>query len=175
MAGEGSRLYASSSLMSRLEAIAIGPYPIRGLSRKRVQDVCEAWGKLKMMFGRPRLRTLLVTEHPLVHQRFNTSLQTGFNRMFPYLRSSIICIFYNSSCPPLSPGFSAIRMIFTTKLVHPVKCLVLWPWPVSGLYCSQANPVSFHDLYTVSTKFLRRLVYSFVACFWWGPFCCAVF
>lgn len=38
--------------------------------------------------------------------------------LFPYRRS-----IYSSSCPPTLPD-SGIRMILTTKLVHPVKCLV---------------------------------------------------
>jgi hypothetical protein len=51
-------------------------------------------------------------------------------------------------------------IIFTTKLVHPVKCCVRCPFPVSGLYCSHAKPVSFQLSYTVLTRFLRRSVYS---------------
>lgn len=39
-----------------------------------------------------------------------------------------------------------MAMILTTMLVHPVKCCMRWPAPVSGLYCSQAKPVSSHEL-----------------------------
>lgn len=59
---------------------------------------------------------------------------------------------YSSSVPPTLvfpfpfalPGstVSGILITPTTQLVHPVKCCVRWPLPVSGLYCSQANPVS---------------------------------
>lgn len=81
----------------------------------------------------------------------------------------------SSSCPFLLPppfsGTSGIAIMFTTKLVHPVKCCVRCPAPVSGLYCSHAKPVSTQDLYTVSTRFLRRAVYILLALDRWGPCC----
>lgn len=70
------------------------------------------------------------------------------------LKSSILI--YNSSLI-LSPS-SGIAMILTTKLVHPVKCWVRCPLPVSGLYCSHANPVSFQLSKTVVTRFFRSSV-----------------
>ncbi len=81
---------------------------------------------------------------------------------------------YNSSLSADSFR-SGMAMILTTRLVHPVKCWVLWPLPVSGLYCSHAKPVSFQLLYTVSTRFWRRSVYSCLARFWCGPFAEATF
>lgn len=70
---------------------------------------------------------------------------------------SIHCFYlYSSSVPPTLvfpfpfalPGstVSGILMTPTTQLVHPVKCCVRCPLPVSGLYCSQANPVSVQEL-----------------------------
>lgn len=88
---------------------------------------------------------------------------------------------YSSSCPsplplPTSASLtSGIARIFTTRLVQPVKCWVRWPLPVSGLYCSHANPVSFQLSYTVSTRFLRSSVYILAACFAWGPGTVAMF
>jgi hypothetical protein len=79
---------------------------------------------------------------------------------------------YNSSLG-FPPSKSGIFMILTTKLVHPVKCCVLCPLPVSGLYCSHAKPVSFQLSYTVLTRFLRSAEYIFVARAWCGPFCWA--
>lgn len=77
---------------------------------------------------------------------------------------------YSSSCPTLLPaGRSGIDIIFTTMLVQPVKCCVRCPEPVSGLYCSQANPVAFHSLKTFSTTFFRKFEYNSRACSWWGP------
>lgn len=78
-----------------------------------------------------------------------------FNHIAP-LHSTPI---YSSSLalPSLRSG---IPMTFTAKLVHPVKCCVRWPLPVSGLYCSQANPVSFQLSYTVVTIFRLKSVYS---------------
>lgn len=52
---------------------------------------------------------------------------------------------YNSSLTDSPSGGgarSSMAMIFTTKLVQPVKCCVRWPLPVSGSYCSHAKPVS---------------------------------
>ena len=84
-----------------------------------------------------------------------------------YLSVDILLFIYSSSCPVcLLAGRSGIDIIFTTILVQPVKCCVRCPWPVSGLYCSQANPVSFHSLKTFSTTFFRRLEYSSRACSW---------
>lgn len=45
-----------------------------------------------------------------------------------------------------APLRSGMHMILTTKLVHPVKCCVRCPSPLSGLYCSHANPVVFQLL-----------------------------
>src|ERR1700712_2220295 len=81
---------------------------------------------------------------------------------------------YNSSWPLLLPVRSGKFMILTTMLVQPVKCWVRWPAPVSGLYCSQAKPVSLQDSYTVSTRFLRSSVYMVVARFCCGPGCWAM-
>jgi len=71
-----------------------------------------------------------------------------------------ICLYYNSSCliPELAPLKSGMTIIFTTKLVQPVKCCVRCPAPVSGLYCSHANPVRSHSLKTLSTRFFRSFV-----------------
>lgn len=65
---------------------------------------------------------------------------------------------HNSSLSRPSLCTSGIAMIFTTKLVHPVKCCVRWPSPVSGLYCSHAKPVRSHSRNTLSTRFFRRSV-----------------
>jgi hypothetical protein len=67
---------------------------------------------------------------------------------------------HNSSCTLPSFPSAGIPIILTTKLVQPVKCCVRCPSPVSGLYCSQANPVSDHDLKTVSTRLVRRRLYK---------------
>jgi hypothetical protein len=71
-----------------------------------------------------------------------------------------VCVAYSSSWPFFAlAGRSGMDIIFTTRLVQPVKCCVRCPLPVSGLYCSQANPVFFHSRKTFSTRFLRRLEY----------------
>lgn len=69
---------------------------------------------------------------------------------------------HNSLCP-LSASKSGIVIIFTTRLVHPVKCWVRWPWPVSGLYCSHAKPVRSHSEKTLFTRFCLSDVYKFEA------------
>lgn len=76
---------------------------------------------------------------------------------------------------PPAPLRSSMAMILTTRLVQPVKCCVRWPSPVSGLYCSQAKPVSFQLLKMVSTRFLRRRLYRSLALAWLGPDCLATF
>lgn len=60
--------------------------------------------------------------------------------------------------PAEDGGRSGIVIILTTKLVHPVKCWIRWPWPFSGLYCSQANPVLCHSRKTFCTRFVRSSV-----------------
>jgi hypothetical protein len=68
---------------------------------------------------------------------------------------------FSSNPPPPLPTFhfpplkSGIPIILTTRLVHPVKCCVLCPLPVSGLYCSQAKPVSTHSSKTVLMRLTR--------------------
>jgi hypothetical protein len=74
--------------------------------------------------------------------------------------TKFVCVAYSSSWPFLSlAGKSGMDIIFTTRLVQPVKCCVRCPLPVSGLYCSQANPVFFHSRNTFSTRFFRSLEY----------------
>jgi hypothetical protein len=60
-----------------------------------------------------------------------------------------------ASCqiPPLKSG---MHIILTTRLVHPVKCCVRCPSPVSGLYCSHAKPDSLQALKTVLMTLRRR-------------------
>lgn len=67
---------------------------------------------------------------------------------------------FSAPAPPPLLLISGMAIILTTKLVQPVKCCVRCPSPVSGLYCSHANPVSFQELYTVLTRFCRKEVYS---------------
>lgn len=65
---------------------------------------------------------------------------------------------YNSPCEMPLLLRSGMIIMFTTKLVHPVKCCVRCPAPVSGLYCSQAKPVFSHSRKTFSTTLVLSLV-----------------
>lgn len=69
---------------------------------------------------------------------------------------------HNSLCS-LSAPKSGIVINFTTRLVHPVKCWVRWPLPVSGLYCSHAKPVRSHSEKTLFTRFCLSDMYNFEA------------
>lgn len=91
---------------------------------------------------------------------------------FPHLPTH-----HNSSCPELHspPVISGIPIILTTRLVQPVKCCVLCPLPVSGLYCSHAKPVSTQESKTVLMRFSLRREYRSVAFSWCGPGVCAYF
>ncbi len=68
---------------------------------------------------------------------------------------------------------SGIFKILTMRQVQPVKCWVLWPFPVAGLYCSHAKPVSFQDLNTVFPRFSRSSAYISRTFCWYGPGCWA--
>ena len=57
---------------------------------------------------------------------------------------------------------SGMFMTFTISEVQPVNCSVLWPLPVSWLYCSHAKPVSFQDSKTAFTRFRRSSEYMSV-------------
>jgi hypothetical protein len=65
---------------------------------------------------------------------------------------------YNSPCEMPLLLRSGMTIMFTTKLVHPVKCCVRCPSPVSGLYCSHAKPVFSHSRKTFSTTLVLSLV-----------------
>lgn len=69
------------------------------------------------------------------------------------MRDDNIHIYTNS-------GMLAMR---TTRLVQPRKCCTPFASPLSCSYCSHANPVRSHSLYTFPTTSLRSSLYMLAA------------
>lgn len=93
--------------------------------------------------------------------------------VMPQPSVSVSWLMYPGICGRDPDWRSGIAKILTISEVQPVKCWVLWPLPVSGLYCSHAKPVSFEDLKTVFPRFRRSSVYISRTFCWCGPGCCA--
>jgi hypothetical protein len=123
--------------------------------------VCEVYRRFAGLHEEPQLS--FVPPQSIIPQ--NIRREQHINSLLPKIIPLFIQRYFsspphNSSCTLPSFPSAGIPMILTTKLVQPVKCCVRCPSPVSGLYCSQAKPVSDQDLKTVSTRLVRRRLYK---------------
>lgn len=103
--------------------------------------------------------------------RLTSQKQPIYSSSFPSTFAST----FASGRPTVPSLKSGKLIILTTKLVHPVKCAVRCPFPVSGLYCSQAKWVFSQFSYTFLTRLTLRLMYNFLDASACGPGVCAYF
>lgn len=127
-----NELAKSTRFLNRRQNSAI-PLPSIGTERSSKSSrcrVCFLPNKKCLQFCLSRFCKILHTHVPFSHNSscFFSSLSLGPKP--------------SAQTPPVKSGIS---IIFTTSVVQPVKCCVLCPAPVSGLYCSHAKPVSCHE------------------------------